>query len=96
MRPFSIVVTGVGNTEKPIVNVPFPMVSRCTIKVRSMGSNSVIDMGDFSSQEFRLTAVGDAFTIVDVPGGFNLQSVWVGGDNAANDGVLEVFGLVLP
>lgn len=96
MRPFSLVVTGVGATEKPIVNIPFPLVSRVTVKVRSLGTNTVIDLGDFSTQEFRLTSVGDSFTIVDVPGGFDLQKLWIGGDNAANDGVVEVFGMVLP
>jgi hypothetical protein len=95
MKPFALAVSNVGATEKPLVNIPFPKVSRATIKVRSLGTNTVIDIGDFSAQEFRLTAVNDSFTIVDVPGGFDLQSVWIGGDNAANDGIVEVFGLVI-
>jgi hypothetical protein len=95
MRPFSFSVIEIGDTAKPLTTLPFQKVSRFTIKVRSMGSNTVIDLGDRNTQEFRLTAVGDSFTFVDIPGGFDLQSLWIGGDNVANDGIVEVMGLML-
>lgn len=72
------------------------MVTRATIKVRSLGTNTYIAIGNYSDgQPFRLTGVGDSKTYQapmkngsEVP--FDLTAFRATGDNAANDGVLEI------
>ncbi len=97
MRPFSFATTGAGLTAAPVINVSFPNCIRFTVKVRSLGTNTYLAIGDKSLREFRLTAVNDSFTFVDIPpGGIDLNLLWVQGDNVANDGVLEWLGLTEP
>ncbi len=71
------------------------MVTRATIKVRSLGTNTYIAIGDRHGQVFRLSSAGDSKTYQaqmksgsEIP--FDLLEFRVVGDNAANDGVLEI------
>ncbi len=104
MKPFSTSLSNVGSTAQPITNVSSPRVIRFTVKCRSLGSNTYIGLGDFSTRSFRLTAVGDSLTFVtsDIvkdepagPEGIDLHDVWCDGDNGANDGVIEIVGVRL-
>jgi len=70
-----------------------------TVKVRNMGSNTYISVGDVNSQDFRLTSANDSKTyIAPVKNGsdqpFLVNAIWVIGDNAANDGVLECEAMI--
>lgn len=93
MKPFSFAVTGIGTTAQPIKSPEFLDVVRFTLKVRTLGTNGYIAIGDVNNQEFRFTNIGDSFTYQDLPPDFSLKSIWVIGDNAANDGILEAFGV---
>lgn len=71
------------------------MVTRATVKVRSLGTNTYIAIGDRHGQVFQLTSAGDSKTYpAQVKNGseipFDLLEYRVKGDNAANDGVLEI------
>lgn len=77
------------NPEVPL------MVTRATIKVRDIGTNTYIAIGDRHGQVLRLTSTGDSKTYPakikngsEVP--FDLLEYRVTGDNAANDGILEI------
>lgn len=86
-------VTGIGSTKKRLAEPEFLDVVRFTAKVRTLGSNTYIALGDTNNQEFRMNFDGDAFTYADLPPSFSLKEIWIVGDNAAADGVLEVIGL---
>lgn len=93
MKTFSFAVTGIGDVKKRIADPDFLDVLRFTAKVRTLGTNSFIALGDVNNQEFRMNFAGDAFTYADLPLNFSLKEIWVIGDNAADDGVLEIIGL---
>jgi len=93
MKTFSFAVTGIGSVKQRIVSPEFLDVVRFTAKVRTLGTNTYIALGDVNNQEFRMNFAGDAFTYADLPVNFSLKEIWVIGDNVANDGVLEIIGL---
>jgi hypothetical protein len=70
-----------------------------TIKVRSLGTNTLIGIGDVNNQDFTLKSVGDSKTyIAPIIRGdtkpFELTDYWVLGNNGANDGVIEIDAIV--
>lgn len=93
MKTFSFAVTGIGSTKQRIADPDFLDVLRFTAKVRTLGTNTYIALGDVNNQEFRMNFDGDAFTYADLPLSFSLKEIWVIGNNVAADGVLEVLGL---
>lgn len=93
MKTFSFALIGIGSTPIRLATPDFLDVVRFTAKVRTLGTNGYIALGDVNNQEFRMNFAGDAFTYADLPPNFSLKEIWVTGDNAAADGVLEVIGL---
>lgn len=93
MKPFSFAVVTVGSTKQTLTENEFFNVARFTVKLRTLGTNTYVALGDINNQEFRLVNSGDSFTFGDLPQDFNLHDVYVIGDNVANDGEIEVMGL---
>ncbi len=81
-------------------NPQVPLICyRATIKVRDIGTNTYIGIGDYNGTPFRLTSAGDSKTYIapvrngsDIP--FDLSGFRVLGDNAADDGVLEIDAVI--
>lgn len=103
VRPLSFTLSSIGSTALNLMKDKNPGVPlkcyRMTVKVRTLGTNTQIGIGDVNGQSFNLIAAQDAMTHIapiikgdTVP--FDLLDFWVVGDNPANDGVIEVNAIV--
>lgn len=98
MRPVFFTLSAIGSTALSLTkdyNPEVPLrVTRATVKVRSMGTNTYLAIGSYTDgQTFRLTSVGDSKTYPaavkdgsEIP--FDLTAMRVIGDQA--NGVLEI------
>lgn len=87
----SAIINGVkesiGTSAVQLTVTPTPITNGITVKVRSLGTGTYIAIGSSTSQEFRLTAVGDSKDIfVD-----DLSKIYCITD-AGNTGALEYDG----
>lgn len=63
------------------------LVTQATIKIRSMGTGTHLDLGGGNSQEYRLTAIGQSLDIEVMPNHackpyFDLNDIYQKGDTA--------------
>jgi len=70
-------------------------VSRITVICQSLGTNTYIALGTRERRRIRLTSLRDSYTyIAPIVNGtvlpFRLEDFYAQGDNAANDGVIEI------
>lgn len=104
-RPYSFLLSSIGNTALPLNNDDANAVrelyfSEITIKIRSMGTNTNIDVGGASVQAFRFKNINDSFTfhapfcpVKLIP--LVIHDIWVKGDTASGAGVIEIIGIGL-
>lgn len=103
VRPLSFTLSSIGNTRLNLMKDKNPGVPmkcyRMTLKVRTLGTNTYIGVGDKDAEEFRFVAINDSKTYIApiikgtaVP--FDLLDFFLKGDNPANDGVIECDALV--
>lgn len=80
-----------------IGNYPYKWVLSYLIKVRSLGDASYVAIGSQTSQEFRLTIIGETFGFSANPReAFDLSKVYVKSDMTATAPVIEIVMTYVP